>query len=117
MSTPRLLLTLHVRAFPGWSAARQAIASAFGLPLAEVRGLTDAADPALRLEALDPALGFGPRLAVYGDPARLHIPPLERLAPELTRRLGVEIAHLPSHSTLDAPGLPDDRRPADAPAR
>ena len=89
----RELLTVHVRAFPGWERVRAEVAGALGLPIAEVRGLRDDADPAVRLEALAFVEGFRLQLELYIDAARAPVPTVEALAVALARRFVLDVAH------------------------
>ena len=91
--TERTMLSLYVRSFSGWDRLREAVAGALGLPMAEVRGLLEEADPAVRLEALASVMGFRLRVELYIDPKRARVPAEEMLAVELARRLLEDVAH------------------------
>ncbi len=69
------------------------MAEALGISLEDVRGLTEDADPAARMEAVASVLGFRLRVDLYVDPRRVVAPTLERLAADLARILGVDLAH------------------------
>ncbi len=89
----RVRLSLALRTFPGWERLRAAIAHALDLPLEQVRGLTERADPAVRLEATAFALGFRSAVDLFIDPLRTTVPPRAALALALARGLGVDVAH------------------------
>ncbi len=91
--TERTMLSLYVRSFSGWDRLREAVAGALGLPMAEVRGLMEEADPAVRLQALASVMGFRLRVELYIDSKRARVPAVEALAGELARRLSEDVAH------------------------
>src|SRR5688572_1111462 len=91
--TTRESLSLFLRAFPGWVRLRTEVAAAFGVPLDQVRGLTEDADPAIRLEAFAFVMGFQASVEFYIDPLRAPLLPVESLAVVLARRLGEDVAH------------------------
>ena len=56
--TPRESISLYLRAFPGWDRLRTELARALGVPIEQVRDLTEDADPAVRLEVATFVMGF-----------------------------------------------------------
>jgi hypothetical protein len=70
-----------------------AVAGALGLPVEQVLGLTEDADPAVRLEAHAFVSGFQVMADLYIDPQRAPVPALESLAVVLARALGEDVAH------------------------
>ncbi len=91
--TERAMLLLYVRAFSGWDRLRAAVAAALDLPIEQVRGLIEDADPAVRLEALASVIGFRLRIEFYIDPKRVIVPTVKALARELARQMGEDVAH------------------------
>ncbi len=86
-------LSLYLRTFPGWDRLRTEVAGAFGVPLDQVRGLTEDADPAIRLDAVAFVRGFQTAVEFYIDTMRVAFLPVESLALVLARQLGEDVAH------------------------
>jgi hypothetical protein len=91
--TPRERQMLYLRKFDGWEKLRSDVAHALGLPEAEVRGLKDDADPAVRIDAHVHVIGFQVTVDLYVDPARTRILPLDELGPRLARTSGIDVAY------------------------
>lgn len=91
--TLRESTSFFLRAFPGWNRLRTEVAGALGVPIEQVRGLNEDADPAVRMEALAFVMGFQVAVELYIDPVRAPVPPIESFALELARRLGEDVAH------------------------
>jgi hypothetical protein len=79
--------------FPGWNRLRTEVAGAFGIPVEQVRSLSEDADPAIRLQAIAFVMGFQAAVEFYVDPLRAPLLPAESLAVILARRLGGDVAH------------------------
>jgi hypothetical protein len=86
-------LSLFLRKFPGWDRLRAEVAAAFSVPVDQVRGLMEDADPAIRLEAFAFVMGFQAVVELYIDPLRAPLIPIESLAVVLARRLSEDVAH------------------------
>lgn len=91
--TPRDSLSFFIRVFPGWERLRTAVAGTLGVPVEQVRGLTEDADPAVRLDAHAFISGFQVMVDLYIDPQRAAIPPLELFAAGVADRLNEDVAH------------------------
>ena len=84
---------MHVRAFPGWERLRTELAAALGVPVSEVRGLTEPADPVVRVDANAGVVGFQLTVDLFIDPRRLAPPALPGLAARLARQLDLDVAY------------------------
>ena len=91
--TPRESQSLFIRAFPGWERLRTEVAGALGVPVEQVRGLTEDADPAVRLDAQAFVSGFQVVVDLYIDARRAQVLPLKLLAVVLARGLNEDVAH------------------------